>query len=62
MTAGDVDSAIARARDAFLAWRQTPAPARGAVVRRLGELRRATNTLNYSGQLPLAQGVDFAAG
>ena len=23
-------------------------------------MRRATNTINYSGQLPLAQGVDFA--
>jgi aldehyde dehydrogenase (NAD+) len=37
---GDVDTAVARARDAFLTWRQTPAPARGAVVRRLGELLR----------------------
>jgi aldehyde dehydrogenase (NAD+) len=25
-----------------------------------GYMRRATNTINYSGQLPLAQGVDFA--
>jgi hypothetical protein len=23
-------------------------------------MRRATNTVNYSGQLPLAQGVEFA--
>jgi aldehyde dehydrogenase (NAD+) len=22
-------------------------------------MRRATNTINYSGELPLAQGVDF---
>jgi aldehyde dehydrogenase (NAD+) len=38
--AQDVDDAVARARDAFLAWRETPAPARGALVKRLGELLR----------------------
>ena len=33
-----VDEAVARANDAFLAWRQVPAPARGALVKRFGEL------------------------
>src|ERR1700735_842106 len=34
----DVDAAVARAREAFLTWRETPAPVRGALVKRLGEL------------------------
>ena len=38
--AQDVDGAVARAADAFLIWRETPAPARGALVKRLGELLR----------------------
>ena len=33
-----VDDAVARAQAAFLEWRRVPAPARGAVVKRLGEL------------------------
>ncbi|GHE27553.1 aldehyde dehydrogenase [Streptosporangium violaceochromogenes] len=33
-----VDEAVARAQDAFLVWRETPAPVRGALVSRLGEL------------------------
>ena len=33
-----VDEAVARANDAFLAWRRVPAPARGALVKRFGEL------------------------
>ncbi|MFI7700490.1 aldehyde dehydrogenase family protein [Nonomuraea sp. NPDC049480] len=33
-----VDAAVARAREAFLAWRAVPAPVRGALVKRLGEL------------------------
>ncbi|MGN6131315.1 MAG: L-piperidine-6-carboxylate dehydrogenase [Nocardioidaceae bacterium] len=36
--AADVDDAVARARDVFPAWRDTPAPVRGGVVRRLGDL------------------------
>jgi aldehyde dehydrogenase (NAD+) len=36
--AADVDAAVARAQDAFLAWRRVPAPARGALVKRFGEL------------------------
>ena len=36
--AADVDDAVARAREAFPAWRDTPAPVRGGVVRRLGDL------------------------
>ncbi|RVX39015.1 aldehyde dehydrogenase (NAD+) [Nonomuraea polychroma] len=36
--AAAVDEAVARAREAFLAWRTVPAPARGALVKRLGEL------------------------
>ena len=36
----DVDKAVAVATEAFLTWRTTPAPARGNLVRRLGELLR----------------------
>jgi aldehyde dehydrogenase (NAD+) len=36
----DVDTAVARADRAFREWRTVPAPARGALVRRLGELLR----------------------
>jgi aldehyde dehydrogenase (NAD+) len=37
-TRADVEQAIAAAKAAFRGWRVTPAPARGAVVKRLGEL------------------------
>ena len=37
---GDVDQAVERATAAFRLWRDTPAPVRGNVVRRLGELLR----------------------
>ena len=37
---GDVDGAVDRAHAAFRVWRDTPAPVRGNVVRRLGELLR----------------------
>ncbi len=37
---GDVDDAVERATAAFRTWRTTPAPVRGNVVRRLGELLR----------------------
>ncbi|GAA5067870.1 aldehyde dehydrogenase family protein [Nocardia callitridis] len=40
-TAEDVDAAIDRAATAFRDWRTVPAPARGAVVRRLAELLTA---------------------
>src|SRR6478736_4494084 len=33
-----VDEAVGRAGEAFLAWRRVPAPARGALVKRFGEL------------------------
>jgi aldehyde dehydrogenase (NAD+) len=36
--AADVDAAVGRAHEAFLTWRETPAPVRGALVKRLGEL------------------------
>ena len=36
--AGAVDDAVQRAQGAFLEWRKVPAPARGALVKRLGEL------------------------
>jgi aldehyde dehydrogenase (NAD+) len=36
--AADVDAAVSRAQGAFLAWRRVPAPARGAAVKRFGEL------------------------
>jgi aldehyde dehydrogenase (NAD+) len=39
-SAGNVDDAVERATAAFLTWRDTPAPVRGNVVRRLGELLR----------------------
>ncbi len=38
--AAGVDDAVARAKEAFPTWRDTPAPARGALVRRFGELLR----------------------
>ena len=38
--AADVDAAVARAGEAFRAWRTVPAPVRGGLVRRLGELLR----------------------
>ena len=38
--AGGVDDAVERATRAFSTWRATPAPVRGNVVRRLGELLR----------------------
>ncbi|RVW04538.1 L-piperidine-6-carboxylate dehydrogenase [Rhodococcus spongiicola] len=37
-TSADVEAAVTGAHDAFLAWRTVPAPKRGSVVRRLGEL------------------------
>jgi aldehyde dehydrogenase (NAD+) len=39
--AADVRAAIGRAHDAFLAWRNVPAPKRGELVRRFGEVLRA---------------------
>ncbi|MBL1111283.1 aldehyde dehydrogenase family protein [Streptomyces sp. 110] len=40
-TDADTEDAIAASRTAFLTWRTTPAPRRGELVRRLGELLRA---------------------
>ncbi|QNN51483.1 L-piperidine-6-carboxylate dehydrogenase [Nocardioides mesophilus] len=37
-SADGVDAAVARAQEAFRVWRTVPAPARGALVKRLGEL------------------------
>ncbi|WP_030931246.1 aldehyde dehydrogenase family protein [Streptomyces sp. NRRL S-646] len=39
-TAADTEEAVTAAREAFLTWRTTPAPRRGELVRRLGELLR----------------------
>lgn len=39
-TPAQVASTIARSREAFAAWRQYPAPARGELVRRIGEIAR----------------------
>ena len=36
--ADDVDRAVEAAHEAFLTWRVTPAPVRGALVKRLGQL------------------------
>jgi aldehyde dehydrogenase (NAD+) len=38
--AGNIDDTVERASAAFAVWRETPAPVRGNVVRRLGELLR----------------------
>ena len=38
--AGECERAIARAQEAFLKWRTTPAPVRGETVRRLGNALR----------------------
>jgi aldehyde dehydrogenase (NAD+) len=40
-SAADVGAAVGRAREAFLAWRNVPAPRRGELVRLFGELLRA---------------------
>ena len=37
-TAADVDRAVASAKRGFESWRKTPAPARGDVLRRVGDL------------------------
>ncbi|UQA97045.1 L-piperidine-6-carboxylate dehydrogenase [Streptomyces halobius] len=39
-TAADTEAALTATRRAFLTWRSTPAPRRGELVRRLGELLR----------------------
>src|SRR4051812_34764591 len=39
-SAEDVEAAVARAGEAFRAWRTVPAPVRGSLVRRFGELLR----------------------
>ncbi|MFF4832699.1 aldehyde dehydrogenase family protein [Streptomyces sp. NPDC001315] len=39
-TDADAEAAVAAAHEAFLAWRSTPAPRRGELVRRFGELVR----------------------
>jgi aldehyde dehydrogenase (NAD+) len=45
-SAGEVAAAVGQAQDAFLAWRDVPAPQRGEVVRRLGgELRHNKTSL-----------------
>ena len=45
-SAADVDAAVARAVDAFAAWREVPAPRRGELVRLFGEeLRREKEAL-----------------
>src|SRR4051794_33701246 len=36
----DVEAAVARAGEAFRTWRTVPAPVRGGLVRRFGELLR----------------------
>ncbi|NUR92923.1 MAG: aldehyde dehydrogenase family protein, partial [Nonomuraea sp.] len=39
-TAADTEEAVTATREAFLTWRTTPAPRRGELLRRLGELLR----------------------
>ena len=43
-TAGDYDHAMARAHEAFLKWRVTPAPVRGETIRRFGNALRAVKS------------------
>ena len=43
-TPASVDAAIAQAQAAFLAWRSTPAPVRGELIRLLGDELRAAKT------------------
>ncbi len=43
-SAADVQAAIGRAHAAFLAWRNVPAPKRGELVRRFGDVLRAHKT------------------
>jgi aldehyde dehydrogenase (NAD+) len=43
-TAGEVNETLTRAREAFPAWREAPAPARGQLVREFGELLREHKT------------------
>jgi L-aminoadipate-semialdehyde dehydrogenase len=51
----DVDRAVAAARDAFISWRDIPAPKRGEFVRRIGEKLR-------NRKADLAQLVSWEAG
>jgi aldehyde dehydrogenase (NAD+) len=44
-TVGDADLAASRATEAFLEWRRVPAPRRGELVRRLGEVLREAKPL-----------------
>ncbi len=55
MTAADAKAAIGRASSAFLEWRLVPAPRRGELVRRLGDVLRANKA-------PLARLVTLEAG
>ena len=41
---GDYETAVARAQEAFLKWRETPAPVRGETIRRLGNALREAKT------------------
>ncbi len=43
-TAAEVAAAVAQAHQAFLAWRQVPAPVRGELIRLLGEQLRAAKS------------------
>ena len=54
-TPADVEKTVAHSREAFLAWRTVPAPARGELVRLLGEELRAN-------KLALGQLVAIEAG
>jgi aldehyde dehydrogenase (NAD+) len=44
-SAADMQAAIGQAHAAFLAWRVVPAPKRGELVRRFGEVLRATRPI-----------------
>jgi aldehyde dehydrogenase (NAD+) len=52
-SAEDVDRAVAAARDAFPAWRDTPAAERGRIVHRIGELVR-----EHSDELAALESLD----
>ena len=41
---GDYEAVVKKAQEAFVKWRMTPAPARGAVIRRIADALRAKKT------------------
>ena len=57
-SAEEYETAIARAHEAFLKWRVTPGPVRGATVRRLGYARHLGERKNNRGRRRRSAGDD----